>query len=91
LAGDIEGGELRDADAGDDSGGADTPGALTDLDDMSTTVGEEFDTIAAGDIARDDGEMGELIMNEADGISDAFTETVGGANGDDIDAPFDET
>ena len=91
MAGDIEGGELRDADAGDDSGGADTSGALTNLDDLGATVGEKFDAVAAGDISGDDGEKGKLIMNQADGIAYAFTEAVGGANGDDIDAPFDET
>ncbi len=89
-ASNVEGGELGDADAGDDAGGADGAGALADLDGIGTAVGEEGDAGGAGDVAGDDGEIGEGGADEFDHVADPGGVAVGGGDGDGVDGFFDE-
>ncbi|OQB89931.1 MAG: hypothetical protein BWX86_02335 [Verrucomicrobia bacterium ADurb.Bin122] len=90
LAGDVEGGELRDADAGDDARGADGAGALADLDGVGATVGEVLDAGAAGHVARDDGERGERVADDAHHVAHAGGVSVGGGDGDAVHGLGDE-
>ena len=89
-AGDVEGGELGDADAGDDARGADGAGALADLDGVGAAVGEELGAGGAGDVAGDDGEIGEGGADEFDHVADPGGVAVGGGDGDGVDGFFDE-
>ena len=89
-AGDVEGGELGDADAGDDARGADGAGALADFDGIGAAVGEEGDAGGAGNVAGDDGEVGESGADEFDHVADAGGVAVGGRDGDGVDGFFDE-
>ena len=53
--GDLEhGGDLRDADAGDDPGGADRSRADADLDGVGAGVDERLGRLGGGDVAGDD-------------------------------------
>ena len=88
--GDIERGHLWDANSGDDTGGADGAGTLTDFDAIGTRLGKEVDPFGTGDVAGDEDEVGEFGSEETDGIADAFGETMGGGDCDGIDAFFDE-
>jgi len=90
AGGEVKGGQLGNAYAGDDAGGADGAGTLTDLDDVGSGAREEFDTGTAGDVSGDDGEFGEELADQADGITDAGAVTVRGGDGDHVEAAFDE-
>ena len=50
----VDRGDLRDADAGDDAGGADRAGADADLDAVDAGVDERLRAVAGGDVAADD-------------------------------------
>jgi len=85
VGGDVEGRELRDADPGDDAGGADGAGALPDFDGTGTAVGEVFDAGGAGDVAGDDGEVGESAADEFDHFADPGAVAVGDGDGHTVD------
>ena len=69
LSADIEGGELRDADAGDDAGGADGAGPLADLDGVGAALGEILDALAAGDVSGDDGAVRGMLLADQRTVS----------------------
>lgn len=52
--GDIERGHLWDADSGDDTGGADGAGTLTDFDAIGTRLGKKVDPFGTGDVTGDE-------------------------------------
>lgn len=89
-AGNVKGGELGDADAGDDARGADGAGALADFDRIGTAISEEGDTGGAGNVAGDDGEVGEGGADEFDHVAHTGGMAVGGGDGDGVDGFFDE-
>ncbi len=86
----VECGHLRDTDACNDTGGADGAGALADFDGVGTGIGEEFDAFGAGHVTGDERELGEFGPKHADGITHTFGKTVGGGDGNGIDAFIDE-
>ena len=90
AAGDVERGELRDSDAGDDTRGADGAGALADFDDVGSARGEKFNTGSAGDIARDDGQVGKCCTDHFHRLADSRAVSVRCADGDDIAAALNE-
>ncbi len=63
---------------------------MSDLDNLGAGIGEELDAGGGGDITGDDGEGGEGLVEEPDCITDATAVAVGGGDGDDIEAAFDE-
>ena len=90
LAGDVECGELRNADTGDDAGGADGAGTLADFDRAGAALREILDAGGAGDIAGDDGEIFELAADHFDHVAYAGGVAVGGRDGDGVNGLFRE-
>ena len=89
MGGDVEGSELRDADSGHDAGGADGAGALADLDGVRSAVCQVFDAGRAGDVARDDREIGKHFTDESDHVADSGGMAVGHGNGHTVDGFVD--
>src|SRR5690606_2112973 len=81
----IESSELGNAYACNNTGGADGSRALADFDGICTTIGEELNTFAAGDIPCNEREFGKLAAQQAHGITHACGMTVCGGYGEHID------
>ena len=80
-----------DADAGDDPGGTDAPGADADFDGRSTGVDEGLGGGGGGDVTGDDGQLGEVSAQRSHKVDDGAGVTVRGVDDDDIDAGLDES
>ncbi len=85
-----DGGDLGHAGAGDHAGGADGPGADTDLDGVGSGVDEREGSVVGGDVAGEEGDGGVGFFDGADGFEDARGVAVGGVDGEGVDAHFDE-
>ena len=84
LAGVVDGGELGDAHAADDAGGADGTGADADLDGVGAGVAQGDGGLAGGDVAGDDVDVGVMLGDPAHHVHDAFGVAVGGIDDHDV-------
>ena len=85
--GDIgHGADLRYADAGDDTSGADGTRADADLDAVSAGFGEGLGGFASGDVAADHLDVREVLLDPAHAVDHAFGVAVGSVDDDHIDA-----
>jgi hypothetical protein len=90
-AGDIvDGGDLRHADAGDDTGGTDRTGADADLDAVSAVIGEGARRIGGGNIAADDVYLREIRLDPLDAIEHALRMAVRSIDDQQVYAGLDQ-
>ena len=85
-----DGGELRHADARDDTRGADGAGADAHFDDVCARFDEGARCACRCDVARNDGHVGEGALDLGDLFDDALAVAVRRIDGDDIHLLFDE-
>ena len=83
-------GDLRHADACDDTGRADGTGSDTDLDDVRAVVEQRLGALCGRDVADDVGDAGICRFDLGDGVEHALGVTVSGVDDDDVDFGFDE-
>src|SRR5699024_6822787 len=84
-----DGRDLRDADTGDDPGGADGTGSDADLDGGGAGVEQRPGAVVGGDVAGHDGD-GELGGDLADDVDHRAGVAVGGVDDEEVDARVDE-
>ena len=85
-----DGGDLRDADPGDDARRADAPRADADLHRVGPRVDERLGRLGGRDVAGDDLDVRVLLLRRADGVDDALRVPVRGVDDDDVDPRGDE-
>ncbi len=85
----VDRGHLRDADAGDDAGGADGAGSDADLDAVAAGVDQRLGAVAGGDVAADDVDGG-VRLDLGDHVADQAGVTVGGVDDDEVGARLDQ-
>ena len=90
LYGLADGGDLRHAGAGDHARGADGAGADADFDGVGAGVDEGLGAFVGGDVAGEEIDVGEALLDFADGVEDARGVAVGGVDGEDVDALADQ-
>src|SRR5690606_923936 len=86
----VDGRDLRDADAGDDAGGADGAGSDADLDAVAARVDAGLGAVARGDVAADDVDAGGVGLDLGDHVADQPGVAVGGVDDDEVDARLDQ-
>ena len=89
----VDGADLRDADAGDDAGGADGARADADLDRVDTGVDQRLRAGAGGDVAADDLDAvvpAEVLLHPGDHVEHGALVAVGGVDDEHVDAGVDE-
>ena len=59
----VQRGQLRDADPRNNARGANGSGPLANLDGVGTAIGQVLHAASAGDIAGDDGQLGDCVAN----------------------------
>src|SRR5699024_2096832 len=92
LRGHVDGGDLRDADAGDHAGGADRSGPHADLDGVDAGVDERLGAFLRRDVAADDLDAGEgrIGLDRLDHVRDTAGVAVGGVDDEDVRARLGE-
>ncbi|MDQ0745217.1 hypothetical protein QFZ62_002525 [Clavibacter sp. B3I6] len=88
----VDGGHLRDADAGDDARGADGSGSDAHLDGVRSGVDERLRARAGRDVAADhvDVRRGRVALQAADDVEHALAVAVGGVDHEHVHACLDE-
>ena len=86
----MDGGDLGDADAGDDAGRADRAGTHADLDGIDARVDEGLRALGRGDVAADNVDAGEgrVGLNAADHVEGQLGSTVRSVDDEDVHAGF---
>ena len=92
LGGLVDGGDLRDADAGHHAGGADGAGAHAHLDAVGTGVDQRLGAFAGGGLAADDVHVrGDRIgLQPADHVEHTLGVAVGGVDEEGVHAGVDQ-
>jgi hypothetical protein len=85
-----DGSDLRHASAGDHARGADRSRADADFDGVRARIDEGFSPLFGGNVAGEQIDLGETLLDFADGFEDAGRVTVRGVDGKDIDAVADQ-
>ena len=88
LAGFVDGGDLRNAGAGDDARGADGAGADADFQAVDAEGDEIFCRFVGGDVAGDDLHFRQAVADGLDGFHHALGVAVGGVDGEDVGFRF---
>ena len=83
-----DGGDLRDADAGDDAGGADGARADAHFDAVGAGFHQRDGGFGGGDVAADHVHVREVLLDPGDAVEHALRVTVGGVHHDHIHARF---
>ena len=88
----VDGGDLRDADAGDDAGGADRARTDPDLDGIDAGVDEGLGAGAGRDVAADDLHVpgGGVLLDPLDHLEQQARVAVRGVDDEHVDAGLDE-
>ncbi|MNO76459.1 hypothetical protein D3C76_675330 [compost metagenome] len=90
-SGDVgDGTDLRHADTGDDTGGADRARADTDLDCVGASFGQGLGGSAGGDVAADDLHFREVLLDPANAVDHALGVTVSGVDHHHVNAGGDQ-
>ena len=84
----MDGGDLGDADAGDDAGRADRAGAHADLDGVDARVNERLRALGRGDVTADDvdASKGRIGLDAADHVEGELGAAVRSVDDEDVHA-----
>src|ERR1700712_4508382 len=85
-----DGADLRHADTGNDTGGADGARTDTDLYPVSAGFDQCASSSAGGDVAADDLDVREVLLDPANAVDHAFGVTVCGVDDDHVNAGSDQ-
>ena len=89
----VHGGELRDTDTGNDTGGADRAGANTDLDGVRASLNHGLSTGAGADVAADDlhAVEGGVVLQAGNHVECQTGFTVGGVDHEHVHASLHQS
>jgi hypothetical protein len=86
----VDGGDLRDADAGDDAGGADRARTDAHLDRVGARLGKRQRPSPVATFAGDELRLREVAAHVRDRLEHALRVTVGGVDADDVAARLEQ-
>src|SRR6266581_2410664 len=86
----LYGGDLRDADAGDDARRADRPRSDSDLDAVGPLIDERLGALGSGDVAADHFRGAGIALDPAQPVEHALRMPVRGIDDDDVHPGFDQ-